>query len=379
MKILIINSEYPPIGGGAGNASANLARCLAEMGHDVAVLTSRFKDLPHQERLEGVRIVRLPGHRKRADRSSPLEQLSFLAGGTLGVLAEVWRWKPDATIAYFGMPAGAIAFVVRLLTKQPYIVSLRGGDVPGFRPYDFRRYHQLIGPFLRRIWHRAGAVVANSQGLRAMAQAFERQVPIEIIPNGVNTAVITPGERAWDPIRMLFVGRVVYQKGLDLLLHALANLTDRGWTLTIVGDGPLRPSLETLAQNLGIAEQVKFVGWKKNDALWAEYQRANLFTYPSRHEGMPNVVLEAMAAGLPVIATRIAGNEELVVPETTGLLIEPENQQQLETALKSLMDDAARKAAFGAAARARTEQHYPWERVAEQYVKILERIVGSQD
>ena len=81
MKILIINSEYPPIGGGAGNASANLARCLADMGHDVAVLTSRYKDLPHQDRLDGVRIVRLPGRRKRADRSSPLEQLSFLAPG----------------------------------------------------------------------------------------------------------------------------------------------------------------------------------------------------------------------------------------------------------------------------------------------------------
>lgn len=379
MKILLINSEYPPIGGGAGNASANLARCLADLGHEIVVMTSRYQGLPRTEIVEGVRIMRLPGRRKRADRSSPVEQLSFLAGGVWGVIREVRRWQPDATIAFFGMPAGGIAFLSHLITRQPYIVSLRGGDVPGFRPYDFKRYHQVIGPLLRRIWRRASAVVANSQGLRSMAQAFERKVPIEIIPNGVDTWLIQPGDRAWQPARMLFVGRVVYQKGLDLLLHSLADLRDREWELTIVGDGPLRPSLETLAANLGIAERIHFVGWKKGGQLWEAYRQANLFTYPSRHEGMPNVVLEAMAAGLPVIATRIAGNEELVIPESTGLLIEPENQQQLEQALDSLLDDPARREAFGRAARARTESDYPWERVAEQYLNILERIVADQD
>lgn len=373
MRILIINSEFPPVGGGAGNATAYVARAMAAAGHEVTVLTSRFKDLPRDERQGGMRIVRAPAFRKRVDRSKAHEQASFILGGGLRALALLLRWKPDVTLAFFGMPSGAIALPLKLLFGVPYVVSLRGGDVPGFRPYDFALYHRMIAWPLRRIWRSAGAVVANSSGLRALAQRFERRVPIEVIPNGVDADTFSAPEREWTPPRLLFVGRVVYQKGLDLLFHALGNLQDLPWELTVVGDGPQRPPLELLADHLGFVERVRFTGWLQDDALVAEYRRANLFPYPSRHEGMPNAVLEAMASGLPVIASRIAGNEELVVDEETGLLIEPENQQSLERALRRLLTDADTRRRIGDAARNRAVVQYPWTRVAERYLDILAR------
>lgn len=375
MRIFLINSEYPPVGGGAGNASENLARSLANMGQEVIVLTAHFRGLPWRETAPGVKIYRAPARRKRIDRSLAYEQISFVIGGGLWAIPLALAHKPDVTLAFFGMPSGGIALLLKWLAGVPYVVSLRGGDVPGFRPYDFAIYHRMISPFLRVIWRQAGAVIANSAGLRSLAQAFDRRTPIQIIPNGVDPLAFTPAARAWHPPRLLFVGRVVYQKGLDLLLHALSTLRDLPWDLTIVGDGPQRQPLEKLAEQLEIRNRLRFVGWKKNHELAAEYQQANLFLYPSRHEGMPNAVLEAMASGLPVIASDIAGNEELIVHGETGLLIEPENQHAIEKALLSLLPNPALREQMGSAARQRAADCYPWERTAERYLHALQKVV----
>ena len=373
LRILIINSEYPPIGGGAGNASAHLARCLVGMGQEVTVLTSQYRGLPRRETVDGVRVVRALARRKRADRSMAYEQVSFILGASLAALPLAWKWRPDVVLAFFGMPSGAVALGLRLFFGVPYVVSLRGGDVPGFRPYDFALFHKMIGPLLRVIWRKAGAVVANSGGLRTLAQTFDRTIPIRIIPNGVDLDEFAPPDREWEPPRLLFVGRVVYQKGLDLLLHALANLKHLPWTLTVVGDGPQRTPLEAFAEDAEIASRVRFAGWKAGEELVAEYHRANLFPYPSRHEGMPNAVLEAMASGLPVIASRIAGNEELVVPGETGVLIEPENQHALEQALCTLLPDARLREQMGASGRQRASELYTWEKMAVEYLRVLKK------
>jgi glycosyltransferase involved in cell wall biosynthesis len=171
MKILIINSEYPPIGGGAGNASANIARCLAALNHDVTVLTTRFNDHPKTETCSnGLTIHRVNALRSRQDRSNALEQIAFILSASFWTLGWVRRNKPNATLAFFGMPSGAVAWLLKKIHHIPYIISLRGGDVPGFRPYDFKIMHKLIGPILHVIWHDASAVIANSNGLRDQPQ-----------------------------------------------------------------------------------------------------------------------------------------------------------------------------------------------------------------
>lgn len=371
--ILILNSEYPPIGGGAGNASAQVARHLAQLGRQVTVLTARFADLPHDQEQDGVRVVRLPALRAQQDRSGSLEQISFLLSAAILGLPWLLRLRPQAVLAFFGAPSGVAAWFWSLFVAVPYIVSLRGGDVPGFRPYDFARQHRLLAPWLRRVWRRAHAVVANSQGLHALGARFEPEVPIAIIPNGVDAERFEVAERQWAPARLLFVGRVVYQKGIDLLLAALAGLTMPEWHLTIVGDGPRRAELAAQAEQLGIAPRVNFAGWKSGAELAAAYAQANLFAYASRHEGMPNALLEAMASGLPAVATRIAGNEELVVPSETGLLVPAEDVAALRGALVTLMADPAQRQRYGAAARKRAQTRYSWQAVAEQYAALLDQ------
>ena len=373
-RILIINSEYPPIGGGAGNASANIARHLAQMGCEVHVITSRFGKLPHLEQSGRLRIQRIASLRRRQDRSSALEQFMFILSASFRTLTRVNQIKPDAVLAFFGVPSGAVAWMLRRVYKIPYVVSLRGGDVPGFRPYDFARYHKMLAPFLRTIWRDASAVVANSRGLRDLALAFDPRFEIPIIPNGVDLDLYRTTDRDWSSPRLLSVGRIVHQKGLDLAMRALGSLKELDWEWRIVGDGPQMETLQTLAKELELDERITFLGWQAHEQLVSRYKDSNLLLFPSRHEGMPNVVLEGMASGLPVIASRIAGTEELVLDGENGFLFPNEDVDSLRVALKKLILDASLRRKMGSASRCRMEEGYSWEKTARQYAFLLEKV-----
>ncbi len=377
MHILLINSEYPPIGGGAGNASANVARCLAALGHEVTVLTSRFGNFPPVEILDGVTIRRIRAMRRRQDRSTALEQLVFIAAASFHSLSLIQRNKPNATLAFFGVPSGAVAWMLKKLFRIPYIVSLRGGDVPGFRPYDFKLFHKIAAPFLRVIWHQADSVIANSNGLRDLALAFDSSIEIPIIPNGVDGSHYTNEPREWTPVKIFSVGRIVHQKGLDLGLRALAQLTELDWHWNIAGDGPQLDALKSLAAELGLSGRVTFLGWQSRAELTQWYHRSNLFLFPSRHEGMPNAVLEAMSSGLPIVATRIAGSEELVLDGETGLLVNAEDVDSLRDALSRLIVEEKMRKSMGHASRQRVESEYSWENVARQYSDILQSLITN--
>ena len=371
MKILLLNSEFPPIGGGAGNASANIARQLVNLGHQVTVLTSRFAQLPELENWQDVRINRIPSLRRHQDRSGWLEQVSFILVGILKVSRLVKKFQPDVALAFFGIPSGAIAWYVQKKFHIPYMISMRGGDIPGFRPYDFALYHRLVGPFLRVIWKNADSLVANSSGLRNLAIKFEPNAHIDLIPNGVELQDYAGGDRDWMPSRLLSVGRLVYQKGLDLTARALAALKDLNWQWVIAGDGSYRQEMESLCKEMGISDKVTFTGWQTRDQLKELYFHANLFVFPSRHEGMPNAVLEAMASGLPVVASRIAGNEELVVDGETGHLVASESIPELTSALRRLIPDDDQRRRMGAAGCIRVQNGYSWEKVAREYARQL--------
>lgn len=373
MKILFINSEYPPIGAGAGNASANLGGLLVKAGHEVTVVTAGFAGLATDESCDGVQVLRGPAGRRRIDRSTAWEQVVFMAGASYRCISLMRRFRPDVVLAFFGLPSGGVAWLLNTLYGIPYVVSLRGGDVPGFRPYDFWLYHRIAEPLLHVIWRRASSIVANSAGLRDLARRFDSNVDIAIVSNGVDVHRYADTERKWSPARVLSVGRIVHQKGLDLAIRALSELQDLEWSWRVAGDGPQLSALENAVRERNIDGRVQFVGWQSTDQLRKEYADSNLFLFPSRHEGMPNAVLEAMASGLPVIATRIAGNEELVVDGQTGILVPVEDASALREALRDLLADDHERARMGSAARARVEQDYGWQRAATEYQSILEK------
>jgi glycosyltransferase involved in cell wall biosynthesis len=168
---------------------------------------------------------------------------------------------------------------------------------------------------------------------------------------------------------------VVYQKGYDLALQALAGLKDLEWDWRIAGDGPQLPALQALIEENGLQARVHFLGWQTTEELKKQYAYANLFLFPSRHEGMPNAVLEAMASGLPVVASNIAGNEELVLNGETGMLVPVEDVAALREALRSVLTQAGMRKNMGSTARPRVEQSFSWSRTVEEYQLILEKVM----
>jgi glycosyltransferase involved in cell wall biosynthesis len=371
-RLLLINYEYPPLGGGAGTATAGLARAFTDLGCDVVVLTSRVRGLPARESSNGFTIIRVPVLRRRVDRCTPVEMLIFLVSACIGGLRLTRRWRADMTIAFFGIPSGPVALLLRTVRGIPYIVSLRGGDVPGFEWAAISRiYHAFTRPVLRFIWRRARSVVANSNGLAELARKTTPERPIAVAPNGVELPPSAPAPTRVDgrPLRLLTMGRLTSQKGIDILFRALTQLRDIPVQLDIAGDGPERTDLEQMAQALGVAEQVRFLGWVSREQLPQVFGAADVFVLASRAEGMPNVVLEAMAYARPVICTRVAGCEELVDDRLTGLKVAVEDVDQLAAALRELLSDTALRARIGAAARARVERDFTWTATARIYLQ----------
>jgi glycosyltransferase involved in cell wall biosynthesis len=305
------------------------------------------------------------------ERSGATEQASFIIGCSYSAIPVVKKWKPDITLAFFGIPSGVVALVLKAVYKIPYIVSLRGGDVPGFRPYDFAFFHKIARPLLKRVWRKAEDVIANSGGLRSLANEFDPNIPIRVIPNGVDVSSFEVDGRDWNPPKLLSVGRVVYQKGFDVLLQAMSELKSYTWSLSIAGDGPLLDKLNHMAAELEISDRVCFLGWQNRGQLVKQYAQANLFVYTSRQEGMPNAVLEAMASGLPVIASRVAGSEELVQPGVSGILVPPEDPVAFREALVELLLDAELRESMGASSLEIVEKKYSWKSVADQYLERL--------
>lgn len=375
MRLLFLNYEYPPLGGGAATASRHLIREWAAMGCEVRVLTSHFPGLPRREEADGALIHRLPVLRRRRDRGRIAEMALYMAQASLAAPVIAARWRPDAVLAFIGIPSGPVAWLTERLTGVPYLVCLRGGDVPGFRCEGVDNFHRLLAPWTRRVWRNAAAVTANSAGLAELARDFMPELEVPVIPNGVDTDLFHPGDAprtAGDgPVRLLAVGRLVAQKGIDVLLDALNRPGLGGFELDVVGDGEWRDALERQAAAPGLAGRVRFHGWLDRSVLADAYRAADALVLPSRDEGMPNVVLEAMASGLPVVASAVAGARDLVVEGETGFLVPPEDAGALAAALLRLDSDPAVRAVLGRHGRERVAAQFSWHAAAAGFLDLI--------
>lgn len=371
MKILAVSHEFPPIGGGGANACYYITKELAQGGHQVMLITANYQNMPEEEQVNGVHIIRVSSKRAYKEHCSFSEMLSYLKKGFIRADRLQKQEKFDICLVFFGIPSGPIGWFLKKKYGLPYIIRFGGGDIPGFQE-RFTKIYKLLRPFIKTIWRNADFLIANSEGLRKLALNFYDKKEIEIICNGVDTEKYYPKPRQEDPkFHILFVSRLIKRKGLQFFIpqmKAIQEQCEKKIKLTVVGDGPYRKSLEELADRSGVRGMVDFAGQKGKDEIVMYYQDADVFILPSEKEGMPNVVLEAMACGLPVIMTPCEGSTELV--QGNGYVVKAEDFGEKVVYLAGAPEEAGH---MGQLSRKRAEENFRWESIAEKYLSLLER------
>ncbi|HEX8036881.1 MAG TPA: glycosyltransferase family 4 protein [Ktedonobacterales bacterium] len=413
-RIYFVLPTFLPLVGGAERQALLHCRSFRERGYEVTMLTLRHdSNWPREEVIDAVPVVRVAGRllggRERLPR--PLQKACYLMAIFVVVWA-LWRHRRQYDILHIYQLnllaslgagvcrlAGTPLVVTVLSTGQDKTQAYHNGSLLPQLPDDLAR--QLYGDrptgiggdlvqlerlgqpavlLTRSLFQRIGAVVVVlSTRMKAYLNEHHFALPTtQLIPNGVDTARFVPACRDRGDERaqtVVCVSNLRFEKGIDVLLFAWRSVYERVPTarLIIVGDGPLRCQLESLAQTLAIADRVEFAGQRSD--VPEQFHRGGVAVLSSRTEGMPNAVLEAMACGLPCVATRVSGSEDLIQHGGNGILCEPGDAAGLAEGLLILLRDPALAQQYGRAARTTIEQHYAMERIIAMYAELYQNLV----
>lgn len=338
LRLLVLCYETPPVGGGTGVACLQVLDALAQRADLRIDLVSSGPG----RRLEILRrgaatIHLLPVGKRDLDHWRPDELGRWMVGAARRARELMQAGPFDLCHCWSGFPAGLVGWWLR--HRQPYLVSLRGSDVPGYNRRLRLLEPLLLGRVARRVWRDAAGVLAVSRSLQALAQRTAPDLPIGILSNGVDADHFRPGTKSGH-LSLVFAGRLIPRKGVAFLLDAVAMLKARftGLRLTIAGDGPERSALEARCRELGITAQVTFAGRLDRDALAELLGRSGILVLPAMTDAMPNVVLEGMAAGMAVVATRTSAAG---IVHDNGALVPPADPVALSAAIERYLADPA--------------------------------------
>lgn len=326
-RILLLNYEFPPLGGGAANATYYLLKEFSQYPElKIDLVTSSIDKFKVEKFANNITIHYLDiGKKGNIHYQSNRDLLTYSYKAYQYCQQLKKQTQFDLIHAFFGIPCGYIAMKL----KTPYIVSLRGSDVPFYNKRFYWLDKFLFQKLSKKIWRQAQSVVANSQGLKNLALESAPKQKIDVIYNGVDTNEFAPLEDKpkHDKLILISTGRLIARKGYNYLIEALANLS--GIELWLIGDGNLKEELEIQAKNINA--QVRFLGKKEHHEIPSYLKQANIFVLPSLNEGMSNSILEAMACGLPIITTNTGGSAELL--QENGVVVQKSNVQDLKNAI----------------------------------------------
>ena len=378
MKVLMLNYEFPPIGGGAGKAHlAILKQYAGKSNLQVDVLASAPKPgFVVQELSDNVTIYTVGVHKKNLHYWRKIEVVEWVARATPPYRRLLKENRYDLVHAFFGLPTGWLCY--RTANRLPYIISLRGSDVPGGHA-RLQLEYKLLGPLLKRIWTDASVLVACSDGLKNRALRFLPSANIDIIPNGIDLDKFHPASsrELSGELKLLTVGRLSVTKRFEMLVEAVEILSKQGKNvrLTISGGGGLLDELKNLVEQKKLTDIINLTGRIESEKMPDVYGAHDMFVSASMQEGMSNAMLEAMASGLPIITTRCEGVDELI--SDNGIVVGKDSAEALAEAINNLAENKQAYNAMCALARRRAE-NFGWDKVADGYIKLYQRVLGKK-
>jgi glycosyltransferase involved in cell wall biosynthesis len=387
MKVLFLTHNYPRRPGDAsGNFLQLLATSLRAEDVEVRVIAPADAGVPSTETVDGIQVDRFHyaprGQETLAYAGNMATQVRESWGARmklLGFLGSEFRcavkarrsFEPDVIHAHWWFPNGLVGTWTARMSDKPLVTTLHGTDVRLARTVAFSR------PGFRHVLQHSAAVTAVSQFLAEEAQKVVSTSAPQVAPMPVATNLFSPsqnGGRKQD--RLLFVGRLNAQKGIEMLLRAIAVTTHKPM-LDVVGDGPDEDRLKALAGELEIADRVRWIGALPQQQLTEYYRAATALVVPSVNEGLGLVAVEAQLCETPVIAFDSGGLADVVSHQRTGILVEDISASALAAAIDSLLASPDRGAALGAAGRLHALATFAPESVARRYATLYRSVARA--
>ena len=367
MRIQFLSAAYLPAVGGIEVLLQHLCRQLRDHGHQVEIVTAEASG---PEEVDGVAVHRL-------DLQTPMRARDVRG------LHRVHRRLDDITARFapdvvHSHDMGALLWLHRRATRttpRPLVVT-----VHNVMTQHLDEVAEAQGP-MGQLLESADVVTAVSRHALEDTLTYVPSLDgrIRYLPNGVPAPPPHDPDVSADPCQVLFVGRLTSQKGVDVLIDAMAQVHRDApeVRLLVVGDGPDRTVLQDAAADHGLEGVVRFVGRVDTSAVRDLMARSALVAMPSRYEGLPLVALEAAWARRPVLGTRVPGLSEAVVDDRTGVLVPSEDPTALARAMVDLLADPARRRTLGEAARRRAEDEYGLERCVQRYETIYRQLATT--
>jgi glycosyltransferase involved in cell wall biosynthesis len=372
MRILHIYKDYFPVLGGIENHIRILAEAQAARGHDVTVLVANPARHTTMESMHGVRVIKAA--RWATAASTPISPALFW---------QTARQKVDVAHLHFPHPPGEVANWLFHPAKRT-VISYHSDVV---RQASILRFYK---PLLKRVLKNADAIIYGSPPMKHSAYLQPHQAKLHLVPYGIpldrflrepSSAEIDRGA-AQHPIvmspqpKLLFVGRLRYYKGLNVLIDALPDIAAQ---LLVVGVGPMLDEWQAQARSRGVADRISWLGEVPDVDLPTLYHQADLFVLPATHssEAFGLVQVEAMASGLPTVCTELGtGTSWVTQHEITGLVVPPGDPRALSEGINRLLANPAWRQALGTAARQRAQTEFAVERLIDRVEALYHALIS---
>jgi glycosyltransferase involved in cell wall biosynthesis len=376
MKILVLIHEFPPVGGGGGRAAQDICHGMVARGHEVTVLTAHLKDLPKEEVVDGMRVLRLPSFRREAFRADLKAMGGYVLSGLWAGFRFVKRWQPDVIHVHFAVPAGVLAWMLSKLTGVPYMMTVHLGDVPGGVPEKTGGWFKWVMPFTHPIWSNAKHVVAVSEFARQLALKYY-QCEIAVIHNGVDLDRLRPVDiRVQEPPRIVFAGRLMAQKNPIQIVRTLAELKDLSLECVMLGDGPLMPDVQQAIKEHGLQERFTLPGWVTPEDVLDWFDNSDILFMPSLSEGLPVVGVQALAKGLAFVVSNIGGFVDLVEDGENGYLVNLSDLRKFGSMLQILLL-SPQKLLQSRLASYQLARSFDLKKIVQQYEELLFDLIAK--